>query len=188
MTENLAVEVAAVLEEFSAAERARGVTAARMQKLVFQRQVGEGAIVFEAVIDETADAKEIYAMLERVEAAADRLKAKVDLSGHYGRILNNIALIEQARKRLAEETVEYEANNAAANRNRRTPIILTDAQSSNLKQHRTAIKDCFDKIEETQKAISECRRVLDGDDPFQVLSDQIAERLDAVRGSRSAAA
>jgi len=36
-----AVEVAAVLDEFAANQRQQAVAAARMQKIVFQRQIGQ---------------------------------------------------------------------------------------------------------------------------------------------------
>lgn len=184
----LATEVAAVLDEFAAAQRRDALDKARLQKIIFARQIGEGQLQFEAVIEDSADAAEIYAMLARVETAADRLKAKVDLSGHYARLLNHCGQIEMARKKLAEDTVDFEARNAAANANRRVAIRMTDAQSAALKQHRDGIRDCWERIEETQKAIAECRRVLDGEDPFAVLADQIAQRLDGLRGSRPAAA
>lgn len=184
----LAVEVAAVLDEFTAAQRAQAIGQARLQKLVFARQIGEGQIQFEAVIDETADAGEIYTMLSRVETAADRLKAKVDLSGHYARILNIVSQIEMSRKKLAEDAVKFDAQNAVRSAGRRIPIARTEQQNTALQQHGEAIREGFDRIAETEKAIAECRRILDGEEPFAVLAEQIAERLDSVRGSRAAAA
>lgn len=191
MTEpsKLAVEVAAVLDEFVASQRRQALSDARLQKLVFQRQVGEGAIISEFVIDEQADAAEIYARLARVETAADRLKAKVDLSLHFGTILNKCGVIDMARKKYAADRVEFEAKNAAQDATRRVKRVgLTDQQQATLKNQLDTIKGEWEKIEETQKAIAECQRILAGEDPFQVLADQIDRRLDELRGSRPAAA
>ena len=182
------VEFTAVLDEFAANQRRQGIEGARLQKIVFARQIGEGQIQFEAVIDETAEAPEIYKMLARVEAAADRMKAKVDLSGHYGRILNNCALIEQARKKHAEMSVRANAMRAADSIGKRRLVEIRDADKAALQQQEDSIDDCWEKIEETQKAIDECLRVLDGQDPFVVLSDQIAKRLDALPRRRRPAA
>ena len=182
------VEFTAVLDEFAANQRRQGIEGARLQKIVFARQIGEGQIQFEAVIDETAEAPEIYKMLARVEAAADRMKAKVDLSGHYGRILNNCALIEQATKKYAEMMVSADAIRAVDSIGKRRLQEHRDQDKAALRQQKESIKDCWEKIDETQKAIDECLRILGGEDPFVVLADQIAKRLDALRGSRSAAA
>lgn len=184
----LAIEVAAVLDEFAATQRAQGVAQARLQKIIFARQIGEGQVQFEAVIDEAAEATEIYQTLARIDAAADRLKAKHDLSDHYGRLLNICGQIELSAKKAAEDEVEFQAKNAARNAGKRIAIVMTDQQTAALKQHRDAIRDGFERIAELQKAIAECRRVLDGEDPFSVLDGQIAGRLDKLRGSRPAAA
>ena len=178
------VEFTAVLDEFAANQRRQGIEGARLQKIVFARQIGEGQIQFEAVIDETAEAPEIFKMLARIEAAADRMKAKVDLSGHYGRILNNCGQIEMAQKKLAEMMVSADAKRAAASVGRRQLVAVSDADKAGFRQQEDAIKDCRDKIEETQKAIDECLRILDGEDPFVVLADQIAKRLRELKGIR----
>ena len=190
MAEGLAIEVAAVLDEFTAAQRREAIAQANKQRLTFVRPLGAGQLVCEMVIDEAEDAVAIYEKLARVEAAADRLKAKVDLSDHYSRVLGSVNQIEMQRKKLAEDDVKFRAENAARNANspRRNPVILNDAQNAALRQHRNSIKTLFENIDETQKAIAECRRILDGEDPFAVVAEQIEERLDRVRGSRDAAA
>ena len=182
------VEFTAVLDEFAANQRRQGIEGARLQKIVYARQIGEGQIQFEAVIDETAEAPEISKMLARIEAAADRLKAKVDLSGHYMRVLMAAGQIEMATKKYAEMMVSADAYRAADSIGKRRLQEHRDQDKAALKQQKDAIKDCWEKIEENQQAIEECKRILEGEDPFEVLADQIAKRLDALRGSRSAAA
>jgi len=125
-------------------------------------------------------------MLSKVEAASDRLKAKIDLTEHYSRILNIVSQIEMAEVKKVEDAREFMRKNAM--QRRREAVEMSESQKSTLRQHEIGIKDCFARIAETEKAISECKRVLDGEDPFAVLADQIAERLDKVRGSRAAAA
>ena len=185
---SLATEVAAVLEEFVAAQRAQAVGQARLQKIILARQIGEGQLQFEAVIEEGATAAEIYDMISRVESAADRLKAKVELSGHYGRMLNIAGQIEITIRKAAEDRVTFEAHNAAANAHRRIAVTMTKAQGAALEQHAANLKDCWQRIEETEKAIAECRRILEGEEPFSVLADQVGARLDKLRGARLEAA
>ena len=188
MTTEIATELGALLDEFTAAQRRDAISQANKQRLTFVRPLGTGQIVCEMVVDEAEDAVSIYEKLARVEAAADRLKAKVDLSDHYSRVLGSINQIEMARKKLAEMVVESDAKRASASINRRALVPISDADKIAQKQQRDSMKALFENIDETQKAIAECKRILDGEDPFAVVAEQIAERLDRVRGSRGAAA
>lgn len=185
---DLAAEIAAIFEARDAELRAQAIAQTNKQRLTFVRPLGSGQIVCEMVIEEAETAETIYAKLANVEAAADRLKAKVDLSDHYSRVLGSINQIEMARKKLAEMVVESDAKRAAASINRRNLVEISDADKIAQRQQRDSIKTLFENIDETQKAIAECKRILDGEDPFEVVAEQIAERLDRVRGSRGAAA
>lgn len=185
---DLAAEIAAIFEARDAELRAQALAQTNKQRLTFVRPLGSGQIVCEMVVDEGESAETIYEKLASVEAAADRLKAKHDLSDHYGRMLGNINQIEMARKKLAEMVVESDAKRAAASLNRRNLVPIADADKAAQKQQADAIKELFARIDENQKDIAECKRILDGEEPFAVLADLIAERLDKVRGSRGAVA
>ena len=188
MTTEIATELGAILDEYTAAQRRDAIAQANKQRVTFVRPLGSGQIVCEMVVDEGESAVSIYEKLASVEAAADRLKAKHDLIDHYGRVLGNINQIEMARKKLAEMVVESDAKRAAASINRRNLVPIADADKAAQKQQSDAIKELFARIDENQKEIAECKRILNGEEPFAVLADQIAERLDKVRGSRGAVA
>jgi hypothetical protein len=180
--EDFEIRITAVLDEFAAAQRAQGIDAARKQRIMFVRSYEGAQISFEGIVDEGADTEEIYAMLDRIDQASNRMKAKSDLSDAYNRLLNLCGQLEMSQKRLATNTVAYDAEN----QNRRVPK-LTDAQKKNLEQDRNQISDSRERIEECKKAIIECRRILDGEDPFGVLAEQIEKRLAEFRGLRAAA-
>lgn len=184
----LAIEVAAVLEEFSANQRAQGIAQARLQKIVFARQVGDGQVQFEAVIDETADASEIYTMLNRIDAASNRLKAARDLECHYDRLLNLCNQIEMSQNALSSDQARFRAENAKRNSGKREAQPMPASHQVILDQHETAIRDAWAKIDDLMKAVTECRRVIGGADQTEVMGQQVRKRVDELRGSRLAVA
>jgi hypothetical protein len=185
---DIAVEVAAAITNEMAEQRHATALEVRKQRLSLVRQVADAQISFEAVIDETADVAEIYATLARVDNAVDRMKAKADLSGFYAAMLNKCSEIDLAVKRMAEDQVAFDAENAEHNERRKVARTMTSAQRIKMDQNRTAIRECWMRIQEFQKAADECRRILGGEDPFKVLDEQIAVRLDGLRATRGAAA
>lgn len=186
---NEAVKFAALLDEFAAAQRGLALAETRKQRIMVGRHVGDQNITYEVVVDEGASSADIFRILEPLDGAIDRLKAKADLSDHYSRIANHLGQIEMSMKKLAADRIKFQAENAQRNeRGRRTPLVLTGPQKAGLDGHRQAIRDGFGRIEELQKAAAECRRVLGGEDPFQVLDDVIAAKLDELRGARQDAA
>lgn len=183
------VKFAAILDEFAAGQRKLALSETRKQRLTMMRGVGEGCQVsFETVIDEGTEPAEIYKILDAVDQALSRLKAKSDLSDHYFRMLNDCGQIEMTQKKLASEQLTFEAENAVRNANRRVAVTLTSGQRVALDNYRQSIRDLFERLAEKQKAAAECRRILDGEDPFRVLDDQIRERIAQLRGGSAAAA
>jgi hypothetical protein len=179
---------AAVLEEFAAAERARALTETRKQRISVARHVGDQNIAFEIVVDEGSSAAEIFDLMAPIDSAIDRLKAKADLSDHYREILNLTGRIEVSINKIAAERAEYEKANAKRNLQRREPITYTDAQLRNIEASQSAIRENFEKIAEQRKCVAECLRILAGENPFEVLDEQITTRLDRLRGVRQDAA
>jgi hypothetical protein len=179
---------AGVLEAFVAAQRAQVLGETRKQRIMVGRHVGDQNVSYEVVVDEGADAKEIFRIIEPLDGAIDRLKAKAELSDHYVRIANACNLIETATRKLIDMREEYRKVNAERNLTRRAPIIFTAAQAASVEGQVISIKDLWSQIAGHQEAAAECRRVLDGEDPFTVIEEQIAKRLDALRGARPDAA
>ena len=187
----LAVEVAAVLDEFAAAQRALALTQTNKQRIVLRRNVGTVCeITLEKVVDADASAEDLYDAVAPINAAIDRLANKVELAGYYEKILNLCGQIDVAEAKYQEMTVEYRKKLRSRNSNRRTEVGLNDTQINALEGQRTSIKAIFERIEETKKAAAECRRIITGEDPFDVLAQQIDARLDKLRGmaAESAAA
>lgn len=183
-----AAEIAEILTAFAEEQRRAALNQHRWRKITVARVVGDTQIQCETVVDEQAGSGEIFDALAPFDAAIDRLKAKSDLSDHYARIGMCLGEIEMSARALARDRHKFELENAARNQSRRNPIILTAAQDAQLKQHRDNIKEKFIRVEELQAAASETKRILGGADPYQVISDQIAVRLDALRGERQDAA
>lgn len=182
----LAVEVAAVLDEFAAAQRAQALDQAKRQRITVVRSIGEhgGQVHFETVIDEGASADEIFRLIAPLDGALDRLKAKSDLSDHYFRILNKCGEIEQAMHKAAEDQVTFSAQNRERNKSRRVEVVgMTAPQRATLDGHRTSIRAGMARIDELWKAVAECRRILGGEDPFQVLDEQVKTRVEKLRGT-----
>lgn len=183
------VRFAAVLDQFSAQQRELALGQARKQRISIVRNVGQICqITYETVVDEGASSAEIFGLLEPIDGAIDRLKAKSDLSDHYNLSLNDCGQIEMTAKRLAGLRIQFAAENARRGQNRRIEVGLSPTQQTSLDEARRTIRDLFEKIEERKLAIAECRRVLDGEDPFKILGEQIDKRLDALRGNRADAA
>jgi hypothetical protein len=179
---------AGVLETFVATQRMAAIGETRKQRIMVARHVGDQNVSYEVVVDEGVDAKEIFRIIEPLDGAIDRLKAKAELSDHYVRIANACNLIETATKKLIEMREDYRKTNAERNANRRSPIIFTAQQAAGMEGQVSSIKDLWAQIAGHQEAAAECRRVLDGEDPFGVIEGQIAKRLDALRGARPDAA
>src|SRR6266853_4478847 len=188
-TPQLAAEVAAIFEQYTLRLRESALAETRKRRITMIRQVGDGAqITHEMVIDEEATSEEVYHSLATIDGAIDRLKAKADLSGFYMSMLNKCGEIDLAVKRMAEDQVKFEAENAARNANRRVAVTMTSQQRETIDRSRVAIRDAFQRIEELQKAVAECCRIIGGEDPFLVLEQQIKSRVEALRGTRGAVA
>jgi hypothetical protein len=183
-TTEIATEIAAILDTYTLRQRELAIAQQHKGRLALTRNVGEGLQVsYEIQVEDGADVAEIYGRLATVDKALDRLKAKSDLSDHYFRILNKCGEIELAMTNLARESVRFEADRVARNANRRVARLEpTDQQKAALQAYRKTISEGFERITELQKAIAECRRVFDGEDPFAVLAEQIAARVDKLRG------
>jgi hypothetical protein len=180
---------AALLDQFAAEQRALALTQTKKQKITIVRNIGQICQVnYETVVDEGAGADEIFNLLEGIDGAIDRLKAKSDLSDHYNLSANECGQIEMAVKRLAGLRIQFAAENTRRGQNRRQEVGLSATQQTSLDEARRTIRDLFEKIEERKLAIAECRRVLGGEDPFKILDEQIDKRLDALRGNRADAA
>lgn len=183
------VKFGAILDEFAAAQRSLALTQVKRQRITVMRRVGDMTISFETLVDEGADADEIFGLLAPLDVAVDRLQAKANLSDHYGNMLNACGEIDLTVRRMAADRAEYEDRNRRRNVGRRTELVgLSAEQQQKLTQARDTIRQKFERIEELKKAAAECRRVLAGEDPFAVLDDQINTRIDALRGQRPEAA
>jgi hypothetical protein len=180
---------AALLDQFAAEQRALALTQTAKQKITIVRNIGQICQVnYETVIEQGAPAEEIFRLLEPIDSAIDRLKAKSDLSDHYNHSANDCGQIEMAVRRLAGLRIQFAAENTRRGQNRRQEVGLSATQQTSLDEARRTIRDLFEKIEERKLAIAECRRVLGGEDPFKILDEQIEKRLDALRGNRADAA
>lgn len=186
--ETVAMEIAAILTEFSEEQRRRTLHETKWRKMTVARVVGDTQLQFETVIDQNATAEEIFAALAPIDGAIDRLKAKSDLSDHYFRMLNKCGEIEMSVKKHASERYSYEIANRKHSANRRSEVGLNAQQQTNLKQIREAIREGFVRIDEMRHAAIECERVIGGEHPFVVLEAEITARLDALRGERQDAA
>jgi hypothetical protein len=183
------IRFAAVLDQFSAQQRELALTQTRKQRISIVRNIGQICqVTYETVVEEGAPAEEIFRLLEPIDGAIDRLKAKSDLNDHYIHSANDCGQIEMAVKRLAGLRIQFAAENARRGQNRRQEVGLSPTQQTSLDEQRRTIRDLFEKIEERKLAILECRRVLGGEDPFKILDEQIEKRLDALRGNRADAA
>jgi hypothetical protein len=181
ITEEL-TKFAAILDEFAAAQRRLGLDEVKKQRLMVARHVGDMNVTFEAVVDEGTSADEIYNILAPLDGAIDRLKAKADLSDHYVRIANACNAIESATAKLGSMREEYRQKNEGDTLSgRRSPRLLNAQQAAALDGQANSIKDMFQQIEAHRQAAAECRAVLGGADPFQVLDKQVNERLAALR-------
>ena len=185
----LATEVAAVLDEFTAAQRRQALTEARKQRITIVRNVSQACqVTYETVIDEGTDAQEIFDKLAPIDGAVDRLKAKADFSDFLNRILNDSQGLELDVHKLASQRTGFEEENVRASQGRRLEVGMTSQQTAQLNETRRTIRIAFEKIDELQKAAGEVRRILDGEDPFVVLQEQIRNRLEALRRARPAEA
>jgi hypothetical protein len=183
------VRFTAILDQFAAEQRALALAQTAKQKITIVRNIGQICQVnYETVIEQGAPAEEIFRLLEPIDGAIDRLKAKSDLSDHYNLSANDCGQIEMTVKRLAGLRIQFAAENARRGQNRRQEVGLSATQQTSLDEARRTIRELFEKIEERRLAIAECRRVLDGEDPFKILGEQIDKRLDALRGNRADAA
>lgn len=189
MSEDDLVRFAAILDEFTAAQRRAALGEARKQRITIVRNIGQICqVTYETVIDEGASGEEIFALLAPIDQALDRLKAKSDLSDQYNLALNDCGEIEVASKKLAAMRVEYDATNTQHNASRRTARVgLTSQQVGSLNEQRKSINTFFERIEERKRVAAECLSVLQGSDPFDLLRQKLDDRVDALRGSREAA-
>lgn len=155
--------------------------------LHYVRQVGEAQISCEIGLDEDHEGSEaIFATLAEIDAAADRMKAKSDLAGHYARLLNIFGQIEMSQKALEADAVRFKTENAARYEGRRTVGEMTDQQKAALNAHHQAIRDAHARIADTQAAIVEAQRVFDGEEPFKVMEQKVAEGIDKLMTRRAA--
>ena len=181
---NLAVEVAAVLDEFAASQRALAIGEEKKQRIILRRNVGPSAeVTLETVLPQGASAEEIFAAMDPVNSAIDRLANKVELARHYEAMLNKCGEIELSIKQFATDRVAFAAANAERNASRRVPRVMTEQQRAKLAAHRESISANFERIAEIRRAADECRRIIGGADPFDVLAGQIEERLKKLRGA-----
>ena len=186
---DLAAEMAALLEDHAAFIRRDAIERSRLQKIIFSRQVSDGQFQFEAVIDETASADEMYKMAQRAMQASDQLLAKAIIADRYDRIDKKINEIEVARKQMARDEVAIDAENAAASIGKRVRAIRTSQQEATLRNQKNSIDAEIAIIEKHKREIEEARRVVAGEDWADVRAELTDEKLsDALRGSRSAAA
>jgi hypothetical protein len=183
-----AAEIAEILTAFTEEQRRAALNQHRWRKITVARVVGDTQIQCETVVDQEASATEIFEALAPLDAAIDRLKAKSDLSDHYGRIASCLNEIEMSAKAHARDRHEFSVKNAKSNQQKRIDVGLTAQQNLALQHHRDSIKERFARIEELQASARETMRIVGGEDPFAVVAEQIAKRLDAVRGERQDAA
>jgi len=189
------IEFGAILDQFVATQRAQVLTEQKRIKITYVRQIEGKAgmsgsqIVTDMVIEEGATQAEIFDRLSAIDAAADRLRAKAELAGHYGQMLNKCGAIEVGESELRKAIETYAAQNVAHNTRRRVERVgLTERQESEIRDRRVRIRQDLEAIEEAKRAAAECRRVLDGEDPFAVLSDEVERRLRILRADGRAAA
>jgi hypothetical protein len=182
------VEIAEILTAFTEEQRRAALNQHRWRKITVARVVGDTQIQCETVVDEAASAAEIFMALSPLDAAIDRLKAKSDLSDHYGRIASCLNEIEMSVKALARDRHGFATRNAQSNARRRTEVGLTAQQELALNQHRDSIRERFERVDALYASVRETLRIVGGEDPFVVVAEQLASKLDTLRGERQAAA
>jgi hypothetical protein len=150
--------------------------------LNYTRQVGDAQVSCQIGLDEGhGGAKEIFETLAEIDAAADRMKAKADLAGHYARLLNLFGQIEMSHKALDTDGARFEAENRVRSEGRRSDVGMTTQQRAALDHHRDAIRDGHARIADVQAAIAEAERVFNGDDPLEVMAQKVAEEFEELR-------
>ena len=184
-TGEIAAELLAILDTYTGEQRARALAEQRRARIALTRTIGEGLQVsYEVNVDEHEGVKEIYDRLAPVDAALDRLKAKGDILDRYGRLLMTCGEIENTMRTLAQHQVKFEAERVARNSGRRVQREEpTDLQKGTLSQIRQSIRELWDRVDDYQARIAECKRVLEGEEPFAVLADQVAGRIAELRGT-----
>jgi hypothetical protein len=149
--------------------------------LQYVRQVGEAQISCQIGLEEDASPEAVFEAIAKVDAAADRMKAKADLVSHYARLLNIFGQIEMSQKALEADTLRFETENAARSEGRRRDVDMTIQQQLALKAHVDATRDAHARIADVQAAIVEASRVLDGENQFKVMLEKVAEGLEKLK-------
>ncbi len=189
MSENIATEVAAIIESFSAEQRASAIADQQRQKVTVARQLAPGSqVVFEAVIDRASEQSEIDGLLDRLVAATDRQEAMIQLAAHLGQLRLDQGLLERQKKDYARNNAKFVAEDEArsARRHAVNDVTVDPKHRSALDQIRTGIEETQAQIEERIWTIDECRRIIAGQTRLEAIETTMRLREKAAEAKRAA--
>lgn len=182
--QDIASEVAAIIEAFRAEERAAALAEAKKTRATYTFTLPDNAhLGFETVIDQSAEPEEISGLLETMMRVVKQREAKVLLVAQLKQIQALRREIVQMHKNLAAAQVRYESENATRNENRRVAVAMTPKQAADLQSQRLAIKGREDTIAEHWIEVDELERVIAGQDWIEAVKETEKKRAEAAKAA-----
>jgi hypothetical protein len=183
------IKFAAVLDEFSAQQRAMAIGETRKQRIMWSRTIGGGGnnVSFEAVVDDTADAAELNALLDKMADAGDRQEARAQLDLHMRQLRLDLGTLEREKANYARHYQDITELNLVASQNRRREVTFTKSQTQELERMRVSLHEAEAAIEERRLTIGECKRIVGGQSRIEAAEETQRQR-EAQAAARPAAA
>jgi hypothetical protein len=183
------IKFAAVLDEFSAQQRALAIGQASKQRIMWSRTIGGGGnnVSFEAMIDDTAEPAELNALLDKMADAGDRQEARAQLDLHMRQLRLDLGTLEREKAGYAKHYQDITEQNMAASANRRREVTFSKPQIQELERMRVSLREAEAAIEERKLTIGECRRIVGGQSRIEAAEETQRQR-EAQAAARPAAA
>jgi hypothetical protein len=182
------VKFAAILDEFSAHQRALAIGETRKQRIMWSRTIGGGGnnVSFEAVVDDTVDAAELNALLDKMADAGDRQEARAQLDLHMRQLRLDIGVLEREKASYAKHYQDITEQNMVASQNRRKEVTFTKSQTQEMERMRTSLREAEAAIDERRLTIGECKRIVGGQSRIEAVEE--TQRQREAQAARPAAA